>query len=447
MTPGIETRSRPTSSERLTVRPNDLEPPPLAERDRDGRLRSTIDELSQRLVLGLLNGIATGSLEIVLPDGNVTHCGSATDGSPQRLAVHDPRFFTRVLRRPQVSVGEAYVDGDWDADDLPGVLGLLMQNIEPTRNRQPFAAINAIGAHRPGLKNSPSKSKAEKNIHYHYDLGNAFFRLFLDESMTYSCAQFLHPSESLEEGQRNKYRLICEKLHLTPRDHVLEIGCGWGGFAEYAASEFGVRVTALTISREQFEFARHRVKEAGLTEQVEIRYQDYRETTGRFTRIVSIEMLEAIGHAQLDTFFATCDRLLEPEGLACVQTIAMPDQRYERYRRQTDWIREYVFPGANLPSLGAVSNAMSRSSELTIHDVEDIGIHYATTLRVWRERFNANIEQVRALGYDQRFERMWDFYLASCEAAFEVRTLRDVQIVLTRPLNSSLPRYSNRQER
>ncbi|MGI9658428.1 MAG: class I SAM-dependent methyltransferase, partial [Gaiellaceae bacterium] len=244
-----------------------------------------------------------------------------------------------------------------------------------------------------------------------------------------------------EAAQHNKYRRICEKLALSSRDHVLEIGCGWGGFALHAAGEFGARVTALTISREQFSLASERVQAAGLGNRVEVRFQDYRQTAGSFSRIASVEMLEAIGHAQLPTFFAACDRLLEPQGLACIQTIAMPDQRYERYRRRTDWIREYIFPGANLPSLTAVAAALTRASALTIHDVEDIGIHYAKTLRLWRERFHANIDAVRALGYGPRFERTWDFYLASCEAGFAIRALRDLQLVLTRPLNSSLPDY------
>ncbi|MGI9659003.1 MAG: class I SAM-dependent methyltransferase [Gaiellaceae bacterium] len=443
MTPGIDTGSASDPHQELPTHPKPLGVSPRAGRQASHRARRLgIDDVAQRIVLDVADRIAVGSLESVLPEGTVVQCGPAGTTRPLRLVVRNPRFFARVLRRPRVSVGEAYVDGDWETDDLPGVLRLLILSVERARGRRPFAAINSLGRYRPPLRLPQTKRRAEQDIHYHYDLGNDFFRLFLDESMTYSCAHFLHPSESLEEAQRNKYRRICEKLHLTANDHVLEIGCGWGGFAAYAAEEFGARITSLTISRKQFEFARQRIVDAGLADRVEIRYQDYRETSGRFSRIVSIEMLEAIGHSQLGTFFAACDRLLEPDGLACIQSIAMPDQRYERYRRQTDWIRKYIFPGANLPSLDAVSTAMTRSSELTIHEVEDIGIHYAATLRIWRERFHANIDRVRALGYDQRFERMWDFYLAACEAGFELRALRDLQLVLTRPLNGSLPRFT-----
>lgn len=404
-------------------------------------VQPSFDDLAQRVVVEILDRIAAGRLDIVLPDGTVRRCGPMQASKQAQLVIHNPSFFGHVLWRPQIALGESYVAGEWETDDLAGTLGLLMMSVERARERQPFAALNALGRHRPRLPARQTFSKAEKNIHYHYDLGNEFFQVFLDESMTYSCGYFVDSGESLESAQQNKYRRICEKLHLSSGDHVLEIGCGWGGFAIHAAREYGTRVTALTISREQFALASRRVVEAGLTDLVEVRYQDYRKTVGRFSRIVSIEMLEAIGHAQLGTFFARCDHLLESDGLACIQTIAMPDQRYERYRRRSDWIREYIFPGANLPSLTAVATAMTRSSDLTIHEVEDIGIHYSATLRAWRERFHDNIEQVRALGYDKRFERMWEFYLASCEAGFEIRSLRDLQIVLTRPLNASLPRY------
>jgi len=442
MTPEIDTSPMSEPPPELAAPSDDYDAAPRTTSRAAGRsARSKLDDIAQRVVLDMLDRNAVGRLEITLPDGTVVHRGAANEVPSLNLVVRDARFFRKVLRRPQVTVGETYVDGDWETDALPGILALLMRSVEPVRGRQPFAALNAVGRHRPRLSLPYTKRRAEQDIHYHYDLGNEFFRLFLDESMTYSSAHFLRAEESLESAQWNKYNNICKKLHLTSHDHVLEIGCGWGGFATFAAEEFGARVTALTISREQFDFARERVSAAGLADRVEIRYQDYREATGSYSRIVSIEMLEAIGHAQLNTFFATCDRLLEPDGLACVQTIAMPDQRYERYRRQTDWIRKYIFPGANLPSLGAITKAMTGSSELSVYEVEDIGIHYATTLRMWRERFLNNIEQVRALGYDQRFERMWDFYLAACEAAFEIRTIGDLQIVFTRPLNGSIPRY------
>ena len=250
--------------------------------------------------------------------------------------------------------------------------------------------------------------------------------------MTYSCAVFEGVEETLEEAQLRKLRRVCDKLRLGPEDHVLEIGCGWGSFALVAAGEYGAQVTGVTISPAQAELARERIAAAGLAGRVEIREQDYREVEGTFTKVASIEMLEAIGEKELPVFFATCDRLLAPAGLACIQTILVPDSRWRRYRSTPDWIERYVFPGCLIPCLGAISSAMSESSHLAVHDLEEIGSHYAETLHRWRERFFARLEDVRALGYDERFVRTWDFYLAYCEAAFRVRSLRDVQLVLAR---------------
>jgi cyclopropane-fatty-acyl-phospholipid synthase len=259
--------------------------------------------------------------------------------------------------------------------------------------------------------------------------------------MTYSCAVWERPDETLEQAQQNKLRRICEKLQLGPADHVLEIGCGWGGFAVHAAATTGCRVTGVTISQQQHAYAVERVRAAGLADRVEILFQDYRTLEGSFTRVASIEMLEAIGCKQFPTYFRTIDRLLAPDGLACIQTIAIPDHRFERYRRTEDWIQRYIFPGSLLPSLTALTRAATRSSELHVHGLEEIGVNYADTLKEWRHRFLGNVDAVRALGYDDRFVRIWEFYLASCEAAFRTRSLRDVQLVLSRSFNDGLHRY------
>jgi cyclopropane-fatty-acyl-phospholipid synthase len=282
---------------------------------------------------------------------------------------------------------------------------------------------------RPRLNTRNGCARARRNIEYHYDLGNDLFELMLDETMTYSCAVFAGDDDSLADAQRRKYRTICEKLELGTADRVLEIGCGWGGFAHLAATEYGCRVTALTISPAQAELARERT--AGLS--VEIVEQDYRRHEGSYTKVVSIEMLEAIGERQFPTYFAALDRMLEPGGRACVQTILVPDERWERYRRAPDWIERYIFPGSLIPSLTALSRAATGVSMLMIEEVEEIGVHYAETLRRWRESFHARIDDVRRLGYDRRFELTWDFYLAFSEAAFRTRSLRDVQLLLARP--------------
>ena len=397
--------------------------------------------LAERLVLRILTGIVVGELDLRLPSGERRAFGVPGSKPSAAVTVTSVDLFRRLARRPRLGLGESYAAGDWCADDLVAFFELLIRNVAAARKRPPLSRLVRLERYRPHLPPRQGLRRSQHNIHYHYDIGNDLYSLFLDESLAYSCAYFERPDETLEQAQQNKYRRICDKLELGSDDHLLEIGCGWGGFALYAARERGARVTGLTISKAQHDLARERVRGARLEHLVEVRFEDYRATQGRFTKIASIEMLEAIGHAAYPTFFAVCDRLLEPGGLACIQTIAIPDQRYESYRRHTDWIREYIFPGSLLPSLTTLVNAMTRSSELVLHGLEDVGIHYARTLTTWRERFFENIERVRELGYDSRFERLWELYLAYCEAAFATRSLRNVQLVLTRPLNDRLPRY------
>jgi cyclopropane-fatty-acyl-phospholipid synthase len=338
-------------------------------------------------------------------------------------------LFRRLLWRPRLGLGESYAAGEWRCDDLPFLFELLIRAVERWRSGSRLARLERA---RPHVSPRQTLGRARDNIGYHYDLGNDLYRLFLDESLTYSCGIWAD-GDSLGDAQARKLRRVCEQLDLGPDDHVLEIGCGWGSFALAAAGEFGARVTGLTISEQQAALARERVEAAGLAHRVEIRLQDYRTLEGMFTAIASIEMLEAIGHAQYPVFFAACDRLLAPGGRACIQTIAIPDRRYERYRRHDDWIRRYIFPGSLLPSVEAMQKAMTRASRLQLAGLEEIGPHYAPTLQAWRQRFLTHLDDVRRLGYDERFVRTWDFYLAYCEAAFRSRALRDVQLVLARP--------------
>jgi cyclopropane-fatty-acyl-phospholipid synthase len=290
--------------------------------------------------------------------------------------------------------------------------------------------IHAARANRLG--------RSKRNIAAHYDLSNDLYATFLDDTMTYSAAFFESPTATLEEAQEAKYRRLAEKARVDAGCHVLEIGCGWGGFAVYAASTYGCRVTGITLSEEQAALARRRVTEAGLDHLVDIRIVDYREVDGSYDRIVSIEMLEAVGHRYLGTYFETIDRLLAPDGLAAIQVITIPEQRYASYRRRPDFIQRYIFPGGHLPSLEAMAGSMGQRSELYVDDVENIGMHYAETLRRWRERFLERGDDVRALGFDEPFVRMWEFYLAYCEAAFLARYIGDLQLVLTRPMNGTL---------
>jgi cyclopropane-fatty-acyl-phospholipid synthase len=372
----------------------------------------------------VLAGLEGGTLEVELPGGGTRRFGA---GPPVRLTVHDIAFFRRLATRGKVGFGESYTAGEWDADDLVALFELLLRNADGAAGGH--GNIRRILELRPRLRRRNGIARSRRNIAYHYDLGNDLFALMLDETMTYSCAVFEHPGATLAEAQREKYDRLCRQLELGPDDHVLEIGCGWGGFARHAAGNHGCLVTGITISHEQAVVARRRTR--GLP--VEIVEEDYRRVEGRFTKVVSIEMIEAIGDDQFGTFFRTIDRVLAPGGRAAVQSILVPEQRWDRYRRTPDWIERYVFPGCLIPSLEALTHAAARHSQLGLYGVEEVGEHYAETLRRWRANVHERIDDVRRLGYDGRFERTWDFYLAFCEAAFRTRALRDAQLLFARP--------------
>ena len=415
------------------------EPSRRALRPQPPAVRSPATGVARRVALRALARPARGRIAVRLPDGTVRRGGDPSTGPDVTLTVNSRNLWRRLAGRGRLAVGESYVAGDWRADDLVGLLEILALTAERARHTLPGRALTGFHRRRPKLPARHGLIGSKRDIEYHYDLGNDLYALFLDPSWTYSCAVFERPDMTLQEAQEAKYRRMAEKLGLGPDSRVLEIGCGWGGFALHAAGEWGAHVTGLTLSDEQAALALERAAAAGLADRIDIRIQDYRTTQGTFTHIASIEMLEAIGHEELPVFFGACDRLLGAGGIACIQTIAVPDQRYERYRRGNDWIREYIFPGAVIPSLEAVTRAMTRSSELIVHNAENIGYHYAETLRQWRERFLSNRAEVLALGYDERFVRAWEFYLAFCEAGFRTRALHDYQLVLTRPFNDRLP--------
>jgi cyclopropane-fatty-acyl-phospholipid synthase len=396
--------------------------------------RIGLTSVARRAVFAALESLEGGELVLRLPDGTTRRFGEPARGPSLTATVASDDLFRRIALRGSLGLGESYVAGDWDAEDLPGLFEFLLRNAEAAAARWPGSALVKARELRPRLPSSNGLRRARKHVSYHYDLGNDLFALFLDEAMVYSCAVFEGGASSLEEAQQAKLRRICERLAIGPDDHVLEIGCGWGGFALHAARERGARVTAVTISREQHALACERVRAAGLGDRVEVLLRDYRLVEGTFSKIVSIEMFEAIGQRQFGTFFATCDRLLAAGGSVGLQVITVPDQRFERYRRSRDWIQTYVFPGSLIPSLSAMVAAATRSSRLSIETVENIGPHYATTLRLWRERFQARLDDVARLGYDERFVRIWTYYLASCEALFRTGSLRDLQLVLRRPL-------------
>ena len=392
-----------------------------------------------KLLLNYLSGVDRGWLRLRLPDGSGRDFGSRDDLQPVHLQVNDYRFFSRVVLGSDIGLGESYTYKEWDTDDITGVIEFFIRN----RNRLKDgdfkeSLLTRVLEKMRFLARANTLTGSRRNIRRHYDLSNDFFRTFLDETMAYSCARFKSEDESLEAAQLNKYHAIIDKARLQTGDHLLEIGCGWGGFAIEAVRKTGCRVTGITISREQYKLARQRVREAGLQDRIRILLRDYRKMKGRFDKIVSIEMLEAVGHENFGTFFRQMDRLLAPDGIAVIQTITIPDQRYDAYRKTHDWIQKHIFPGGLLPSLTRLTQTMTRHSSLMVDHVENIGNHYATTLAHWHGRFVAHENQVDRLGFDETFKRKWAYYLKSCEAGFRQRVLGDLQLVLTREGNSKL---------
>jgi cyclopropane-fatty-acyl-phospholipid synthase len=350
------------------------------------------------------------------------------------VRVHDPAFYGRVALNGSVGAAEAYMDGLWDCDDLVALVRMLLRNrdrldaMERGAARIGGAAMRVFAALR---RNTHAGSR--RNIAAHYDLGNDFFQLFLDDNLMYSSAIYASEHESLEVASTRKLARICDKLQLSAQTRVVEIGSGWGGFALYAARHYRCHVTTITISQEQYQLARSRVAQAGLADRVDVLLADYRSLSGRYDRLVSIEMIEAIGHQYLDTYFYKVGELLEPDGMALIQAITIEDYRYQQALRSVDFIKRHVFPGSFIPSISAMLGALGRVSDLKLFNLEDIGPSYALTLRAWRERFLQRRDRVRALGYPERLVRMWDYYLAYCEGGFLERATGDVQLLLTKP--------------
>ena len=380
-----------------------------------------------------LESFRHGRLELVC--GCQTHSGGDPATGPNAtIVVHDERFFSRVLWGEEIGMGESYMDGDWSSPDLVAVARFAIRNMAELNRRNRLASV--INRWRMRLLHhlrANTLRGSRKNIRYHYDLSNDFFRLFLDPTMAYSCAYFASAEDSLEEAQEAKYERICRKLMLGPEDHLLEIGTGWGGLARYAAENCGCRVTTTTISADQHAHARELFRRAGLLgNRIELLSEDYRNLRGQYDKLVSIEMFEAVGFRHYDEFFQTCDRLLTADGTMLLQTITVPDQRFAEYRKYADWVQTYIFPGSELASAGEILKSLARATRLGLRHAEEIGPHYVLTLREWRQRFLAALPQVRALGFDERFIRMWEYYLVICEASFLEGNTGDVQLLFAK---------------
>jgi cyclopropane-fatty-acyl-phospholipid synthase len=382
--------------------------------------------------------ITTG--EIVLREGaEVIALGRADEADLRcELTVHDARFYRDVVCGGSIGAAESYIRGRWSADDLTTLIRILARDRTAGERIDGGAARLKLFADRiRHVLRSNTRSGSRRNIAGHYDLGNDFFATFLDPTMTYSCGMFASDDDTLEQASIRKYDLICRKLELGPEDQVLEIGSGWGGFAMHAARNYGCRVLTTTISRRQHDLARQRIRQAGLEDRVELVLEDYRNLPSRldrrFDRLVSIEMIEAVGHRYLDDYFRVCASMLKPSGTMLLQAIVIADRQYDSYRRSVDFIQRYIFPGGCLPSVTAICGAMTRSGDLRVANLQDITEHYPRTLRHWSEAFRMNANELQAMGFDERFRRLWEFYFRYCEAGFLERTIGTVQMLLARP--------------
>ena len=391
--------------------------------------------LFRRRTLALLAQMREAAITVVEPTGRtVVGIAEGADVLRVTLTIRDGETWQRIALGGTVGAAEAYMDGQWDASDLTTLVRILVRNrgvMDRMEGGLAGLAATLLRAWHQFRRNTASGSR--RNIAAHYDLGNDLFRLFLDETMMYSSAIYRDPSESLETAQARKLDRICRKLGLGPGSRVVEIGTGWGGFAMHAARHYGAHVTTTTISREQRELAQARVQAAGLGDRIRILDRDYRDLDGTYDRLVSIEMIEAIGHQYLDTYFGKVSSLLADDGMALIQAITIEDHRYAQALRSVDFIKRHIFPGSFIPSVGAMTGSISRSTDLKLFHLEDIGPSYALTLAAWRERFNRELDRVRALGYPERFIRMWNYYLCYCEGGFIERSIGDVQMLLVKP--------------
>ncbi len=398
----------------------------------------------QRLINYVFSPMHLGKLTITLPAGEILTYGNGQGSVHAAIRICNNDFFKKCVLFGDVGFGESYVDGDWETDDIARVIEWMIANVDnhPTlmsdkKKRSPVNFLkvcnNLISFFR---KNSLLGS--QKNISAHYDLGNEFYRVFLDPSMTYSSAYFKDSTESLEQAQYQKYEQLCQKLRLQATDHVLEIGSGWGGFAIYAAKNFGCRITTVTVSQQQYHYALRRIADENLSDRITIELKDYRNIRGKFDKIVSIEMLEAVGHEYYEAYFSQCYELLKKDGILALQMILSPDNRYESFRKNIDWIQKHIFPGSLLPSLAIIHKVINQTGDLNLYHFEDITADYVQTLAIWRENFNRNLDQISAQGFDAAFIRKWNYYLSYCQAAFKTRNISVAQVVFTRPNNLSL---------
>jgi len=381
----------------------------------------------------MMQHLEEGRLDIELPDGRLFRIDGAAPGPVAMVQIHNDDLFARLIREGDMGISDAYLEGWWSTPDLQAFMDLVHRGSSALQDGFPTMGLVRMYERFRFWMQRNHKAQARKNISYHYDLGNDFYRLWLDDTMTYSSALFSSGQESLEKAQTEKYASMVDQMGVKPGDHVLEIGCGWGGFAEYAARERGLKVTGLTISKEQLKFARERIAKAGLSDQVEFKLQDYRDETGTYDGIASIEMFEAVGEKYWPIYFETVRQRLKPGRQATLQIITVADDRWETYRRGVDFIQKHIFPGGMLPSPTKLRQEVE-SAGLNVVKSMEFGQSYDQTLRRWHQTFNEQWDRISAMGFDDRFRRMWNFYLTSCASAFESATVDVTQITIARPV-------------
>ena len=395
----------------------------------------------RRAVFARLESLRGGHLEICDADG-VAHFGERNADLSVRIRVHDSSFYRTVALGGSMGAGESYIEGAWSCSDLTKLIQLFCRNLESSsRLGGVIDSVVSLARRWSHRLNRNTKSGSRKNISAHYDLSNQFYELFLDDTMTYSSGVFNSDDATMRDASIEKYDRLCRKLNLCEEDHLLEIGTGWGGFSLHAARQYGCRITTTTISREQHAYAKRRIEEEGLQDQIELLCEDYRDLKGQYDKAVSIEMIEAVGHEFLPTYFKQCSKLLKPNALFAFQAITIPDQRYDRYRRSVDFIQKYVFPGGFLPSVGALSSTVGQHTDMQWIHFEDFAEHYAKTLECWRKSLFERVNEVRELGMSDSFLRLWEFYLCYCEGGFREKQIGVAQILLQKPGNRRPARF------
>ncbi len=398
----------------------------------------------RKIVFSIFEKFSIGRLNLTLPEGNSISLGD-DDGIECDIQILDEKFFMHVVLNGDIGFGEAYVDKYWDTSSISKVIQWVISNIENApmsggdKAGSSFSVLDFFYKIKHKLNNN-TITGSQKNISFHYDLSNNLYENFLDNTMTYSSAFFKENDLSLEEAQIEKYRLLATNLEISKDDHVLEIGCGWGGLSIFLATEYGCKVTAITISKEQFSYAKNKIKSLGLDHLIEVLFTDYRKLKGKFDKIASIEMIEAVGANFYKSYFSQISNLLKPQGLVCIQAITSPDSRFQQFKNGTDWIQTYIFPGSLLPSVGEMNKVINKHTDLHLVNLKDFGIDYSKTLNIWAKNFNKNWSEISKLGFDDSFKRKWNYYLEYCEAAFYMRNISVVQVTYSRPNNIKMKR-------